>query len=116
MNCTQDLPVAGSALRSGLKGSALLLSLIIYQRLEFWKPYWCPIKLVLVNYVEPTWVRALVCQIHRERVLGASLLGNLSGFPNRKALNSIVTQNDLTAVRLSTSPVRYEGIFRKATL
>jgi len=48
--------------------------------------------------------------------LGTSLLGNLSGFPNRKALNSIVTQNDLTAVRLSTSPVRYEGIFRKATL
>jgi ubiquinone/menaquinone biosynthesis C-methylase UbiE len=37
--------------------------------------------------------------------LGASLLGNLSGFPTRKALNSIVAQNDLTAIRLSTSPV-----------
>ena len=45
--------------------------------------------------------------------LGASLLGNRGGFPTRKALNSIVAQNDLTAVRLSTSPVHYEGIFRK---
>ena len=47
--------------------------------------------------------------------LGTSLLGNQSGFPTRKALNSIVAQDDLTAIRLSTSPVHYEGIFRKET-
>jgi ubiquinone/menaquinone biosynthesis C-methylase UbiE len=48
--------------------------------------------------------------------LGKSLVGNMGGFPTRKALDSMVKRNNLEAIRLSASPFHYEGVFRKMSL
>ena len=45
--------------------------------------------------------------------LGRSLAGNRVGFPTRHTLDSLVGKKRLTPIRLSRSPIHYEGVFRK---
>jgi hypothetical protein len=51
---------------------------------------WCPIKVVLINYIKPTWARSLVCspegtcgQNHRERVPGRRGVAGRNPAPGR---------------------------------